>query len=112
VPRYKGKNSHFFLKLKGSGKDLHLKCDNIQEANKWVESLEGLSSWYMGKKIVDWIDERKDYKDEIDVRIVVMIMCEQESKPKPSRRRVFNPRARTETAIDDGRATVRSSFGR
>ena len=82
IPKYKGKNGHFFLKLKGAGKDLHLKCDKTQECNQWVESLEGLSCWYMGKKIVDWIDERKDYKDEIDVRIVVMIMCEQESKLK------------------------------
>ncbi len=26
---YKGKKGHFFLKLKGDGKDLHLKCDKV-----------------------------------------------------------------------------------
>ena len=36
----------------------------------------------MGKKIVDWVDERKDYKDDVDPRIMLMIMCEQESKRK------------------------------
>lgn len=80
TPNYKGKKGHFFLKLKGDGKDLHLKCDNTKDAERWVESLDGLSSFYMGKKIIDWVDERKDYKDEIDPRIMLMIMTEQESK--------------------------------
>lgn len=80
IPSYKGKKSHFFLKLKGKGKDLHLKCDDYKEANKWVESLTGLSDYYRGKRIVDWIDERKDYKSEIDIRVTIMIMKEQESK--------------------------------
>ena len=81
IPNFKGKPSHFFLKLKGTGKDLHLKCDDVNQTKRWVESLVGLSDFYRGKKIVDWIDERKDYKDEIDVRVLIMIMQEQESKP-------------------------------
>jgi hypothetical protein len=33
TPNYKGKKGHFFLKLKGEGKNLHLKCDKPQEAD-------------------------------------------------------------------------------
>lgn len=87
MPSYKGKKSHFFLKLKGQGKDLHLKCDDYKQSNLWVESLTGLSDYYRGKRIVDWIDERKDYKSEIDVRVTIMIMIEQESKLHPNLQR-------------------------
>ena len=80
IPNYKGKKRHFYLQLKGKGKDLHLKADDPVMAVKWVEALTGLSDFYRGKKIFHWLDDRKDYKSDIDIRLYIMIMMEQESK--------------------------------
>ena len=37
---------------------------------------------YKGKKIFDWEDDRSSHKDEIDVRVLNIIMDEQEGRKR------------------------------
>jgi hypothetical protein len=66
------------LTIKG-GEGIHFKCDNVADKEKWVASIRGLLEIYKGIKIFDWEDARDSYKEEIDVRILAIIMDEQES---------------------------------
>jgi hypothetical protein len=76
---YSGKKGHFNLKLKG-GKDVHLKHDKPEEASKWVVVFQNLIKVYKGKTLLDFEIDRK-WKDEVDVRVINMIMEELESRP-------------------------------
>ena len=53
-----------------------MKCDKAEEKDKWVQSLTALMEIYKGKKIFDWEDDRSSHKDEIDVRVLNIIMDE------------------------------------
>lgn len=77
VNNLEGKKTHFLLKLEGE--NIHMKCDDTKEKEKWIDSLNGLREIYRGKKVLDWDDERKSHKDEIDLRLVNLIIDEQES---------------------------------
>lgn len=79
VNNYEGKNTHFLLKLEAE--NIHMKCDDTKEKDKWIGCLNGLREIYKGKKMLDWDDERKSHKDEIDLRLVNLIIDEQESSP-------------------------------
>ena len=56
-----------------------MKCDEASEKEKWVTSIRKLMEIYKGKKILDWDDDRRSHKEEIDIRVVNIIMDEQES---------------------------------
>lgn len=81
VDNYGGKNSHFLLKIEG-GEEIHLKCDKKEEKDRWVQSINALIEIYYDKKIFDWEDDRKSVRDKIDVRVLAIIMDEQESSRK------------------------------
>lgn len=53
----------------------------MKEKQAWVESLNFLRVVYMGKKIFDWEDDRRSHKDDIDVRVMNLIMDEHEGTP-------------------------------
>ena len=74
---YGGKKSHFLLKL--DQENIHMKCDENSEKEKWVTSIRKLMEIYKGKKILDWDDDKRSHKEEIDIRVVNIIMDEQES---------------------------------
>lgn len=76
---YEGKKGHFRLVIKG-GEGIHFKCDNVTEKEKWVASLKGLLEIYKGIRVLDWEDNRVSHKEEIDVRILAIIMDEQEGR--------------------------------
>ena len=59
---------------------IHLKCDEVKEKQKWIECLSVLKDVYAGKKIFDWEDDRKSHKEEIDVRVLHLIMDEHEGR--------------------------------
>lgn len=75
---FEGKKGHFRLVIKG-GEGIHFKCDNVAEKDKWLVSLKGLMELFKGVKILDWEDNRTSHKEEIDVRVLAIIMDEQES---------------------------------
>lgn len=75
---YKGKNNHFLLRL--DNETIHMKCDDKAFKDKWVTSLKGLLAIYQGKKVLDWEDDRRSHKEELDIRILYAIMDEQESR--------------------------------
>ena len=77
VPAYKKKKNHFLLELKGTN-NLHIKVDSMDDYQAWIEAITGLCEHYKDKKIFDWLDEREDYKTKIDVRIMNIIMAQQE----------------------------------
>jgi hypothetical protein len=77
VNNFEGKNTHFLLKLEGE--NIHMKCDDTKEKDKWIGCLNGLREIYKGKKLIDWDEERKSHKVEIDLRLVNLIIDEQES---------------------------------
>lgn len=77
VNNLEGKKTHFLLKLEGE--NIHMKCDDTKEKDKWIDCLNGLREIYKGKKMLDWDDERKSHKEEIDLRLVNLIIDEQES---------------------------------
>ena len=80
MPEYKKTRNHLYLKLKGHGRDIHLKIDkNKEEYAEWKEALLGLTKHYKDKQIFPYLDDRTDYKAEVDIRIKTMIMEEQES---------------------------------
>lgn len=58
---------------------MHLKVDKQNECDAWVASITGLTDFYRSKKIFEFLDERTDYKSEVDIRITVLVMKEQES---------------------------------
>ena len=74
--KYKKKKNHFNVVLK-NGKNLHLKCDKVEDMKNWVDCLNSLKQIYDGKKLVDFDINRK-YKDQIDVRVMNLIMEEHE----------------------------------
>lgn len=76
---YDGKKGHFRLVIKG-GEGIHFKCDSAPEKDKWVASIRGLMEIYKGVKVVDLEDTRVSHKEEIDIRILAIIMDEQEGK--------------------------------
>lgn len=78
VDNYEGKKSHFYLKMENEG--IHMKCDEQKEKERWVESLRGLMEIFKGKKILDWDDDRRSHKEEMDVRVMNIIMDEQEDE--------------------------------
>lgn len=86
--KYKKKKNHFNVVLK-NGKNLHLKCDKVQDMESWVDCLNSLKSIYEGKKLVDFDINRK-YKDQIDVRVMNMIMEEHEKTYYDKIRQRFN----------------------
>ncbi len=73
---HEGKKGHFLVRLEKE--TIHLKCDEQRDKDKWVQSLEGLKLAYAGRKIFDWEDDRKSHKDEIDIRVLHLIMDEHE----------------------------------
>lgn len=76
VDNFDGKKGHFMLRMEQES--IHLKCDEVKDKSKWVESIEGLRLAYAGKRIFDWEDDRKSHKDELDVRVLHLIMDEHE----------------------------------
>lgn len=66
------------MTIKG-GEGIHFKCDSVADKEKWVASIRGLLEIYKGIKIIDWEDARDSHKEEIDVRVLAIIMDEQES---------------------------------
>ncbi len=64
--------------IKMDNESIHMKCDKADEKDRWVESITGLMNIYKGKKIFDWEDDRRSHKEEIDVRVLNIIMDEQE----------------------------------
>ena len=73
-PRYKGKKTHFGLRL-SSGKKMHLKCDKEEDSKEWVEALTALMNVYKNKDFGDF-DTNRQYKDKVDIRIINLIMQE------------------------------------
>lgn len=94
VDNYEGKKSHFLLKLENE--TVHLKCDEAAEKDRWVQAITRLRTIYQGKKVFDFEDDRKSHKDEIDVRILNMIMDEQEGNPGLTRRVLQRDRLQAE----------------
>ena len=62
--------------MKLDNESIHMKCDKAEEKDKWVQSLTVLMEIYKGKKIFDWEDDRSSHKDELDVRVLNIIMDE------------------------------------
>lgn len=78
VDDLEGKKNHFLLKLEKES--IHLKCDDTREKERWVSAINRLRNIYQGKKIFDWEDDRRSHKDEIDIRVMNVIMDEQEGR--------------------------------
>jgi hypothetical protein len=75
---YKGKKSHFLLKLK-DGKLIHLKSDTEAEMKKWVAAILTLGIFYRKLGIKDR-DRDFKHKDVLEISIFNAIMKEHESK--------------------------------
>lgn len=78
INNFDGKKNHFLIKL--DTESIHMKCDDQKEKEKWYESITGIMAIYKGKKMFDWDDDRTSHKEELDVRVVNLIMDEQEGK--------------------------------
>lgn len=74
---FKGKNSHFNIKLINK-KGIHLKIEDSSIRKNWVEALRKLSFFYKKKRIGDF-NKGRHYKDNLDIQIFNKIMEEKES---------------------------------
>lgn len=69
-----------------NGKNVHLKHDDANESQKWIEAITKLMGVYKDKPLLDF-DINEVWKDASDPRIVNLIMEELESSPKLTLRR-------------------------
>ena len=74
IDNYKKKISHFLIKLKN--KEIHLKCDNYDEKNKWLQAIQYMRNKYSSSC---YFNERK-YKEDIDDETSLLIYAENEMR--------------------------------
>lgn len=78
VTNYEGKATNFLIKLEGES--VHMKCDDAKTKEQWFASLNGLREIYKGRKVLDWDDDRRSHKEDVDIRLASLIMDEQEGR--------------------------------
>ena len=69
---YKKKISHFLIKLKN--KQIHLKCDDYDEKNKWISAITFMKNKY---SLSCYFNER-NYKEKLDYETKLRIFSENE----------------------------------
>lgn len=72
---YGGNNNAFLIKL--PQESVHMKCDEAADKDRWVAALKTCRHKFAKEKSSG--DDRKNHKDELDPRILQIIVAEQES---------------------------------
>lgn len=67
------------LMVKSNLDDMQIKIENPEEKQKWVNSLRFLAKFYQEEKESVCLDNRKSFKDTIDIKALNMILEDQES---------------------------------